>query len=1053
MHWFLKRFVSFGVLYSAELPMKPKGNFVSTMECVSDGIDTSNLYHFKFISNGEIHATNGNIRRRSGKNNLLKFSALNVRGGLKDKLPEVEMLLNKYNIHLLGTSETNQLKDDVIQTNDINYNFEPCFNYSESKTRLGVFIHKSLTYKIRRDKMKKLKMPTVWIELKTSVSNILVINVYREFKMYLPKSQRAEAHKSNSLKAQFERFNEFVHAWENAMTEYDEVWVLGDMNLDLSKIRKDPNSDKKDFLRLIDDRVFTTSTKQLIDGHTWVRDNGLQSSCIDHIYTNSNSYIGVTITDCNISDHKMVSVVRSDDSKYQKPALMKIRSFKDFVFDDYDWYLRNIGLDDILEIDDPEEQVLRLTAAINVVADQTCPIKKVRSKQFSTSWMTKELQGEIDKRDNLYKQYRGLVASQGSSDQTDSLYKQYKKLKNYLRRAIPKRKEQYNTEKINTNRTENSAVCWKLMNINAGRNEAFAPPIILEEGGETIKDPKIIAEKFAEYFDHKVKNIHDNLPDARDDDLPDWPDDLPRFEFQKVTSPDIVSCIKSLSNSTATGWDFISNKLVKCSTYQISKVLANITNKCFSTGKFPESWKLARVIPLHKKGSRTSTKNYRPIALLCSLSKVVERAVFNQIHSHFKKFDLFDKRQYGFRPGHSTTLAVLDLMQVITEAKNGLNQEKVNTLLLDLSAAFDIVSHNLLLKKLDSFGFSANAISFIKSYLTNRVVEVQVETSISKRVPIRYGVPQGSVLGPLLYVVMITDIQKINHHAKIIYADDTNCVVKAKTSDDLNEATDEAMKNLIDYYHDVRLKLNAEKTQIINHDSKLGVVSVKINNDTGDRQESVHHARVLGIRLDSGLDFKIHIENLVSDVKGRITQLRKLPKGVTLKARRMMGIGIVLSKIYYGLPIYASACRSDLKRVEVSYNAALRAILNVSKKRKIKMTVIRRHLGLLSFNSLIRYFDVTTLQRIILTGQPYHLFKYLKITHSRNTRAASNETVRTSFVPRNEKSSRSFLTRSLRSYNSLPIEIRKLTGKRFNAAVKDFYYERENQEPVPCLIS
>ena len=486
--------------------------------------------------------------------------------------------------------------------------------------------------------------------------------------------------------------------------------------------------------------------------------------------------------------------------------------------------------------------------------------------------------------------------------------------------------------------------------------------------------------------------------------------------------------------------------------YQISEVLANITNKCFLTGKFPEAWKLARVKPLHKKGSRTSVKNYRPIALLCSLSKVVERAAFNQIYSHFSKLGLFDKRQYGFRSGHSTTLAVLDLMQVITEAKNGLNPDKVNTLLLDLSAAFDIVSHEILLKKLDKYGFSESAIQFIKSYLTNRVVEVQVENSISKRFRVDYGVPQGSVMGPLLYTIMIADIQGINDHAKIIYADDTNCVVRAKTSAELSDETNTAMKNLIDYYHTVRLKLNAEKTQIINHDSKQNIVTVITNLDTGSGQDSVQHAKMLGIQIDSNLDFKTHIDNLVKDVKLRIKQLNKLPKGVTLKARRMFGIGIVLSKIYFGISAYASANKSDIDKVNVCYNDSLRAIMKVSKAQKIKISTIRRHLGLLSFKSVIKYFDVTLLHRIISTGQPYHLAKYIQSPRVRNTRAATNEIVRSSFNPKNSKSSRSFLVRSLKSYNLLPIDIRKLSGHKFNNAVKKYYYERENQEPAPCIV-
>ena len=254
-----------------------------------------------------------------------------------------------------------------------------------------------------------------------------------------------------------------------------------------------------------------------------------------------------------------------------------------------------------------------------------------------------------------------------------------------------------------------------------------------------------------------------------------------------------------------------------------------------------------------------------------------------------------------------------------------------------------------------------------------------METAVSKRFPIKCGVPQGSVLGPLLYLIMISDIQVINDLPKIIYADDTNCVVSAKTSDDLKIKSEAAMSDLVEYYHSARLKLNAEKTEVINFDSKLNVVSVMVDAASGLYQDSVLHARMLGVQIDNALDFKQHIDNVVRDVKQRIKQLQKLPKGVTLKARRMMGIGIVLSKIFFGLPVYASASKSDLVKVKVAYHDALRAILGVNKMMKVKMSYIRRTLQLLSFDSLVRYFDVTTLQRILVTGQPYHLFKYVDL--------------------------------------------------------------------------
>ena len=163
----------------------------------------------------------------------IKMSAINLRGGLREKSAEIDLILADYKIDILGVSESNQLKDDYIEVANKNYSFEPCFNYTDKKTRLGVFIKNTIKYKIRRDKMTALKMPTVWLELDLLGKKMVVINVYREFKFYLPKSRDLEAHHSGRMSAQIGRFEEFVTAWEDALNEYDEVWVMGDFNFDL----------------------------------------------------------------------------------------------------------------------------------------------------------------------------------------------------------------------------------------------------------------------------------------------------------------------------------------------------------------------------------------------------------------------------------------------------------------------------------------------------------------------------------------------------------------------------------------------------------------------------------------------------------------------------------------------------------------------------------------------------------------------------------------------------------------------------------------------------
>ena len=519
----------------------------------------------------------------------------------------------------------------------------------------------------------------------------------------------------------------------------------------------------------------------------------------------------------------------------------------------------------------------------------------------------------------------------------------------------------------------------------------------------------------------------------------------------------MIKCIESLTNSTAASHDTLSNKMVKYSKYRICEVLASITNNCFKTGKFPNFWKLAKVKPLHKKGVLTEAKNYRPIALLCSLSKVVERAVSKQIISYLGLYGFYDKRQYGYRSGHSTNHAILDLLQVIIEAKNTpASQYKINTLMLDLSAAFDLVDHELLLLKLKNYGFGDLALSFVRSYLTGRSMEVKVGIECSKRVPITCGVPQGSVLGPLLYTILISDIQDINNHPKILYADDTSCAVVARGSAELEDKTNAAMRDLVNYYHNLRLKLNASKTEIINHNTKNALVDVVINSATGEVQTSVPNARLLGMQIDADLSFKKHIDNLVRDVKYYIKMFNRLPEGVSLRAKRTLGIGLLISRITFGISVYASASNSDLRKVRIAYHDCLRAIIGKksrTRNRKMSLKELHRSLALPTFHSLVKYFDAVSFKTMLDRHEPHHLYKHINQDYIFQTRASNNQIVKIKFIPRNEKSKRSYLVRAVKTFNSLPTKIRKLRGESFKKAVKKFLYERDIQDTVSCKLS
>ena len=226
---------------------------------------------------------------------------------------------------------------------------------------------------------------------------------------------------------------------------------------------------------------------------------------------------------------------------------------------------------------------------------------------------------------------------------------------------------------------------------------------------------------------------------------------LYEFNFNEIGEEDVVNVIDKLPSKTSSGVDGISTNLLKDIKYIISKPLTLIINQCLETGIFPSKLKVAKVIPILKRGDETIFDNYRPISILPAISKVFERIIFNQIHNYFHVNDLYFCSQYGLRKEHSTELAVLELVDRITQ-----HLDKGTTpinVYLDLSKAFDTLDHNILLHKLKYYGIEGTALRLFESYLNERQQYVDLDGTNSNYNRILTGVPQGSILGPLLFII------------------------------------------------------------------------------------------------------------------------------------------------------------------------------------------------------------------------------------------------------------------------------------------------------------
>ena len=285
----------------------------------------------------------------------------------------------------------------------------------------------------------------------------------------------------------------------------------------------------------------------------------------------------------------------------------------------------------------------------------------------------------------------------------------------------------------------------------------------------------VIANKFNEYFIGIGPKLAEQIPVIQGKKYEDYLTDPKQsiFKFVPMSEEDIYKIVKSLNTKTSYGFDGISTKLLQRIISPILKPLTLVINQSLATGIYPEKLKIAKICPLYKKGNVHVIDNYRPISLLPSLSKVFEKAVFNQLYSYFKEYDLFFDSQYGFLKLHSTQHAALELVDYATHEID--QNSAALSVYLDLSKAFDTIDQNILLHKLRYYGVSNTELIWFKNYLENRSQFVEIDGFTSDVLGIHTGVPQGSILGPLLFIIYINDLPHCTQFFKfIIYADDTS---------------------------------------------------------------------------------------------------------------------------------------------------------------------------------------------------------------------------------------------------------------------------------------
>ncbi len=433
-------------------------------------------------------------------------------------------------------------------------------------------------------------------------------------------------------------------------------------------------------------------------------------------------------------------------------------------------------------------------------------IKTKNRSHHSKPRLTQGLINSIRKKNKLYKKY--LRCKSATSNST------YKKYKNKLSKILIKAERAYYANKFNSCRG-NCKETWKALNqiLNKSKTQTF--PDSIQIGDSTVTDNNKIAEEFNTYFTNIGSQLAGKIPAS----IKHYTEYLPpmteeSFFIYPSTKEEIELIVKNFDGHKSCGFDNISPKVIKAIVCDISEILCHIFNLSFRTGIVPVGLKTARVFPIYKGGAIESLANYRPISVLPCLSKILERLMHKRLSNFLTKHNIINKRQFGFREKHSTAMA---LNIIVDEIAKSLDSNDVTYgIFLDLAKAFDTVNHKILTGKLQHYGVRGVPSDWFNSYLSERKQTVMFKNSASSYMDVNCGVPQGSVLGRLLFIIYINDCSNISDVIDFVqFADDTNVFTSGKDPQALSNTVNSELVKLSNWFRDNKLSLNIEKTKFI----------------------------------------------------------------------------------------------------------------------------------------------------------------------------------------------------------------------------------------------
>ena len=772
------------------------------------------------------------------------------------------------------------------------------------------------------------------------------------------------------------------------LRKYDNFIIIGDMNLE-------PHEPlMKEFME-------NYCLFNLIKKPTCFKTQ--KGTCLDLILTNKKSCFQYSdtfetgLSDCHTLVHTMFK-----STFYKLPP-------KKIVYRDYKRFNEKQFIEEVsynLKLSLNSKDFVHFNKIISTVLNEHAPLKEKMIRGNDKPFITKEIRKEIWNRSRL--------KNKANKSGLPSDYINFKKQRNFVTSLVRQKKRNFFNE---IEITDDKKKFWKACKPYLSKN--FIPVndrICLKNNDSFITDEKEIAGYFNYYFANITSNL--NLDPWKPDGLsytninnhsisPDFcthPSILKInekyndkiFNFEPVKPDTVFEVISSLKKGSGT----VPLSIVKLLSKPFCENICDSINSCINNCLFPDELKWADIIPIFKKGDHTDCKNYRPISILPTFSKVFEKIIFDQINSFFQ--DKFSNFLCGFRKGFSTQTALIKLLQ---KWQHSLDQKGIiGTVLIDLSKAYDCIRHDLLLAKLEAYGFSNKSILLLLSYLKGRKQRVKLFSTFSTWLEVNFGIPQGSILGPLLFNIFINDIFLFLQETEICnFADDNTLFACDISIENVLYRLNNDLGIINHWFKNNSLVANPSKFQLM----FLGVknvdnISINILDNVISSQTEVE---LLGVTIDHKLTFSSHIKKICNNASNKLCAILRLRKSMSISQAKLLVNAHVLSNFFYCPLIWMFCRKGDMSRINRIHKRALRTIYNnfdFSLDELLELdnscTIHQKHLQFLMievFNSINHNNPELMWDLFCSKDQPYHLRNQnlLKLPTAKTTKYGTNSLI------------------------------------------------------------